>query len=73
MLTAALITAQPIVLLVFREPIRRRIHQEAVHAEIIACENQYARLKVLGGIPEAWGRIFTPRELIAPLALPCRA
>jgi hypothetical protein len=40
LIVAALITAQPIELLIFREPIRKRVHEEAVREEIVGRSRQ---------------------------------
>jgi hypothetical protein len=42
---AALITAQPIELLVFREPLRKRIHEEAVRQEVMVSVRKLAELQ----------------------------
>jgi hypothetical protein len=45
LVAAALITAQPVELLVFREPLRQRTHEEAVREEVVTRVKQLAKLQ----------------------------
>ncbi len=60
---AALITAQPVELLIFREPIRQRVHEEAVRREMVSRQKQLDELK------EKIGKLaLDPAALVAKMA-----